>query len=206
MIAALGGLWKGLNHFEYYGWLFVMANILTAILSLPIVTAPAAYAALSHLSHTAQTTHTASFEDYWRGFRIYFRRGLIIAAANLLIFGIIGYNFYVYRLETGIGFVALRDAWTISLIAWIAVQVYLWPLLDEMETPTLRAALRNALVMLLRNPLFSLTLMFFVLLLLIVSIVTVVPLILITGGLLACIANAAVIDRLDQVRKPPPQL
>ena len=85
MIGALRVVWRGVMQFEHYGWLLVLANMLTVALSLPIVTAPAAFAALSHLSNTAQATPTAVMSDYWEGFRASFWRGLLIGVINVIV-------------------------------------------------------------------------------------------------------------------------
>src|SRR5258707_2608852 len=196
MIAALRVVWRGIVQFERYGWLYIFANILAVALSLPIVTMPAAFAGLSHLSYTAQTSHTTEMSEFWAGFRAALRRGLIIGVANVVVIGILIANFWSYRQQSGLFVGFLRTIWTIILIAWVMVQLYLWPMLDAMKTPSLREGLRNAALMVSLNPMFSLTLLAIVVLILAISTLLAVPWLLLTGILVACIANAAVQDRL----------
>ena len=186
--------------FERYGWLFILANLLAVIVSFPIITAPAAYAGLSRLNHAAQTGITASYTDFWTGFREHFRRGLMVAAANVIVLGMLWINFTYYSDRSGLMFVTLRTAWTIILIVWFGLQFYVWPILDEMEQPTLRGAFQNAIIMLFQNPGFSLTLLLVIALIVILSTLLVVPWLLLTGSIIACISNAAVLDRLKAFR------
>ena len=201
MFSALRVVWRGIGQFEHYGWLLVLANIVTVALSLPIVTAPVAFAALSHLSHTAQSTQTAVMNDYWEAFRQSFVRSSIIGASNVIALIMLITNFQVYALQSSVWFVALRIAWMLIFTAWLIVQLYLWPLMDEMVNPTLRGGLRNALVMFVFNPFFSLTLLVIITLLIIVSTLFAAPWLLLTFSLLVSITNAAVLDRLHHARE-----
>jgi uncharacterized membrane protein YesL len=200
VLDALRVLKRGIVQFEHYGWLYVMANLASVALSIPIVTSPAAYAGLSRLSHTAQTTPTASFTDYWEGFRAHFRRGLVVAVANIAILGVLWSNFASYRAQADWLFIMLRGAWIVILVVWFGVQLYVWPILEEMEQPNLREALRNSAVMMLQNPIFTLTLLVAVAIIAVISVALVIPLFLVTGSMIACVANAAVLDRLAIVR------
>ncbi len=200
MLPALRVLKRGIVQFEHYGWLYVVANLLAVLLSLPILTLPAAFAALSRLSHSAQTTQTATFSDFWDGFRAHFGRGIVLGIANIAVLGILWSNFSSYSAQTGPLFTLLRIVWIIILVVWLGIQLYVWPILEEMERPNLRGAIRNAAVMMLQNPMFTLTLLIAVAIITLVSAALIIPLVLVTGSMIACIANAAVIDRLEIVR------
>ncbi len=200
MLDALRVLKRGFVQFEHYGWLYVMANLASVVLSIPVITIPAAYAGLSRLSHTAQTTPTATFSDFWVGFRAHLWRGVAAAIANIVILGILWSNFASYIAQEDLLFTLLRTAWIIILVVWLSVQLYTWPILEEMKQPNLRGALRNAGVMMLQNPIFTLVLLAALTLIAILSIALVIPLFLVTGSMIACIANAAVLDRLEIAR------
>jgi uncharacterized membrane protein YesL len=200
VIGALRVVWRGIVQFERYAWLYILANILSIALSLPIITIPAAYAGLSRLSHTAQTGQTTTIGEFWAGFRAALGRGIIVGILNVVVIGILIVNFLTYRNQTGLLYIALRAIWVIILIGWFGVQLYLWPMLDEMEPPTLTAGFRNAALMVSLNPMFSLTLLAIVGLLAVISTALALPWLLVTSSLLACISNAAVLDRLALVR------
>lgn len=200
MLGALRVVWRGIVQFERYAWLYILANLLSIALSLPIVTIPAAYAGLCRLSHTAQTSHTTTIGEFWSGFRAALGRGIIVGLLNVVVIAILIVNFLTYRNQTGALFVALRAAWVIILIGWVGVQLYLWPMLDEMEPATLASGFRNAALMVSLNPVFSLTLLTIIGVLVVISTALAVPWLLITGSLFACISNAAVLDRLALAR------
>jgi hypothetical protein len=197
LVAAFRVLWRGLGQFERYGYLFILANILAAALCLPIVTAPAAYAGLVRLSYTAQTGLTATMGDFWDGFRAALGRSVIMVLANLILFGILIANFATYRLRTDPLFITLRGVWLLIGIGWLLVQLYLWPMLEAMEPATLLGGLRNAGLMALKFPGFSLLLLALLLILAAISTALVVPWILITMSLFANVSTAAVRDRLQ---------
>jgi uncharacterized membrane protein YesL len=175
-------------------------NVVTIVLSIPIITAPAAYAGLCHFSYTVQTNLTASFSDYWEGVRANLRHGLLIGVANVLIFGMLWSNWIYYANQTGTVLIGLRIIWLTIFVVVIGVEFYLWPILEEMEHPNLHEGIRNALVMLLTNLGFSALLVIVVLLLLAISIVTAVPMLLIAPSLIACVSTAAVLDRFERFR------
>jgi hypothetical protein len=60
--------------------------------------------------------------------------------------------------------------------------------------------MRNALVMVLRNPFYTLVLLLVILLLAVISTVLVAAWLLLTWGAIAAIANTAVQDRLERFR------
>ncbi len=197
---ALQVLWRAGVQFERYGWLYVATNLMTVALSIPVITAPVAFAGLSRLSHTAQTGLTATYSDFWQGVRDHFWRGILAGIANVGVLGILWVNFYGYRYQTDWLAAWLRLMWIIILVVWLGVQFYLWPMLEEMQQPNLRGAVRNAALMLLQNPLFSLTLFVAVGLIAAISTVLVVPWLLFSESVIACIANAAVLNRLEKYR------
>jgi len=196
MFGALRVLWRGLMQFERYGPLFVLANITSVALSLPIVTAPAAFAGLVRLCYKAQTDHTTTFSEFWEGFRAAFWRGLIVGGLNVVVIGVLVVNFFTYSAQSSSVFLLLRAVWGIILIGWLGVQLYLWPMLAAMESPTLIGGFRNAALMFSLNPVFTLTLLAVLGLVLVLSTILRVPWLLLTLAFLASVATAAVRDRL----------
>jgi hypothetical protein len=200
MSAALAVIWRGVKQFEHHGWIYVISNLFAAILALPIITLPLVFAGLAHLSYAAQTSPTAHIDEFWVGLRRFWWQALIVGAANV-IFGIVLVgNFVLYADQPGLLpdllLTVLRCVWVVAFLIWVCVQLYLWPLLNAMERPSLRDGLRNAAVMLVRHPGFSLTLTLVSVLLSGISLALFVIWVLVTPGLIACISTAAVLDRL----------
>jgi uncharacterized membrane protein YesL len=189
-------LWQGLAVFERYGHVFVVANLLAVLVSLPLITAPAALAGLARLAYSAHTGPAAHIDDFWAGFRANLGRGLLVALANVAVFGILWVNFSSYSQQSGAIFDALRFMWLIILVIWVCAQLYLWPILEAMERPALHMAYFNAGLMTLKNPFYSIVLLVGIAIIVLISTATVVPWALLTFSLIASIATAAVLDRL----------
>jgi hypothetical protein len=193
-------LWRGVQNFEHHGWVYVIANLLGVIIALPIVTLPWVLAGLSYLSHTAQTTPAAHIDELWIGLRKYWREGVIVGVLNTLFFGMTLFNFVSYLDVPGLGAVALRIVWFVMVLLWIAVQLYLWPLLEEMEHPNLMDGFRNAGVMITRHPGFSLLLALIILVFVMTSLALFAVWALVTPSMISCIGTTAVRDRLAAYR------
>jgi hypothetical protein len=116
---------------------------------------------------------------------------------NVVIVAVNVTNLAGYSGQTGLAVNFLRGVWILALAVWFALQLYLWPLLYEMKEPRLLGAMRNALVMMALNPLFTLTMLLCVLLIAFASTVLFAAWVLISGSALAAIATSAVFDRLE---------
>jgi uncharacterized membrane protein YesL len=197
LVAGLRALGRGLRHVQYRGYIYIWGNVLWFLLSLPIITAPAAWAGLVKMSSLAYRGPSANVNDLWEGFRENLRRTVPLGLLNALFLVINITNLTSYSGASGSLADVIRGMWVISIFLWFGVQFYMWPLYFWMETPTLRGALRNAGVMMLLNPLFTVVILLAAALVIVVSIILTPAWALLMGGALASIANSAVIDRLQ---------
>jgi hypothetical protein len=196
MITGLRVCWQGLRHLNQRGYIYIWANFLGFVLALPLITAPAAWAGLVKMSRLAYLTPSADLNDFWEGFRENLKRGAVVAVLNLVIFGINIGNLLSYRFQPGLPALGLQTLWVITLLVWVALQCYMWPLLYELKQPSLAGALRNAAVMLWLNPLFTLGLMLGIGLIALLGTLLTVSWLLITASAIAAISTGAVLDRL----------
>ena len=156
--------------------MLVVANILWLLLSLPIVTWPAATAGLFYLvrrvvqEELEGTPREARLGDFWDGFQQYWLRSSLLIVIDLAGLGVIAVAlvFYGGRPEE-----PLR--WLVGPIglvglAWIAAQLYIFPLLLERTENRSWEIMREALLMTLGYPLQSLSLLLTVLVLLIAAV------------------------------------
>ena len=204
MLAALSLCRRTIIHLNHRGYIYVWANILWFLLTLPIITAPAAWAGLVYLSRQAHLKRTATLNDFWTGFRMNLWRGALMAVLNILVIGINLFNIGVYAGQMDVPSLVLRWVWWLTLVIWLVVQFYMWPMFYELKKPTLWGAFRNALVMVLLNPLFTLVLIAVVALLVVVSTYLFPAWVVLTGSVLATLSTGAVLDRLIKagVREP----
>lgn len=139
------------------GVYLVVYNILWFFISVPVITAPPATAALYAITREMGYRRRVEWHDFFHFMRQYFwvawRWGLLnlaavgIYAANLLFYG---------QFDPPVDFLG-RGFWTAAFLLWLLVQMYCFPVLLEQEKPHLRSALRNALVLILRHTAYTLT-------------------------------------------------
>ncbi len=196
MLAAFNLCRRTVSHLNHRGYIYVWANILWFLLTLPIITAPAAWAGLVNLSRQAYLNRTATLDDFWVGFRMNLWRGALMAVINIVVIGLNLFNLGAYSNATDFTTLTLRSVWWLTLVIWIVVQLYMWPLFYELKQPTLLGALRNAFVMALLNPMFTIVLTLVVALLAAVSTFLFPAWVVLTGSALAALSTGAVLDRL----------
>ncbi|MDX2139171.1 MAG: hypothetical protein SF123_13870 [Chloroflexota bacterium] len=196
MWAGVRAAGRGFWHFWRRGYLYVWANLFWAALTLLVVAAPAAWAGLVRMSYVAHRDALVSLDDFWQGVRESWRKTFVLALINTLLIVTTLSNLIAYANEPGLGFVILRIVWIVSVVAWFGFQLFVWVFYFAMEQPTLIGAFRNAGVMIVTNPLFTLGVLLIITVIGAMSSVLPAAWFLLTGGIFAAIANSAVQDRL----------
>jgi len=178
-------------------YLLVMVNVLWVALSVLLVTGPPATAGLFVLTHRLARGESVGLRDFFEGFRRYFWRSwlwAIVAGAGFFILG--SDAVLMGSLSSADYVIFIQGFFLMLLFLWAFVLLYAFPLVLEQEQPSLRLALRNALVMLASNQGFSITLFGLALLVALLSSLLVAPWGIITVVFLALLGNHAVLDRL----------
>jgi uncharacterized membrane protein YesL len=163
--------------------LMVVANVLWLLMSLPIVTWPAATAGLFALIRRVVTeelddaTLETRIGDFWDGFRAHWQRGTLVTLLDLAGVGIIVVAFIFYGRSSVEALRWLVGPIALVLIAWLAANLYVYPLLLHRRLSSAWEVLREALLVALAYPLTSLSL-------LITSLVLAVPAIVLAGPVL----------------------
>jgi uncharacterized membrane protein YesL len=199
--------WEALKDFWDELFLLVLMNIVTALLAIPVVTLPPALAGLWHVANQVADWRAIHWSDYFEGFRRYFWKAWGLALLNILVGFIVLTNLWFYapgnvpfELSSTLS-TWIRAFFVAMALLWLTIQVYLLALLLEQEDQRLRVALRNAAVLLVASPGFTLVL---VLLLLIVAVIsTFIPVLwfLATPALFAVVCNKAVLYLLEPYRE-----
>lgn len=206
MIDALRVWWRAFRHYNHYGYRYIWLNVAWIVFSLPIVTAPAAWAAFVTVSHALYNGQLAGFDEFRAAFKAHLKRGLLMALLNVVVIGVNVVNLASYAATSDPLVNIARAVWIVTLGVWFMAQVYLYPLWLEMQQPTLWGAFRNALVMIALNPLFTLTMLALYLIVFTIGYFFVALWMLIIGGVMVSTATGAVLDRLTRagVRAPLP--
>ncbi len=202
MLAGFQVLWQALKDVRHKGYTYIWANIAFVVCSLPVITLPAAYRALMRIGYNAQSSpHETDLSAFWDTFREDFKQSLGWGLAHFA-FGLVNItNLIAYQSADGLVFVGLRFIWLASTFIWIGVLLYTWTLYNEMETPSLLGATRNAVVMVLQNPFFTAIVCLGIVLVCIISTFLVALWALLTFGVISSIANIAVVNRLSHYRE-----
>lgn len=144
------------NAFDHLG-LLVVANLIWIALCLPVLTAPAATAALFHLGRIAASGGRPTIRDFFSGFRAHFVPSLKSAAFTLAAIVLVWVNVDFYSHLGGRG--AILGMILAAVILWAGVfaalmHVHLLPLIVSGER-SLPTAIRKSALLVLDNPGFS---------------------------------------------------
>lgn len=95
---------------------------------------------------------------YWDGFRTHWKQALAVNAISMAVLSLLLLNliFYAYQRNL-IQMLAIVFAY-LSLF-WLSVQLYIFPVLIGLKTPTVWGILRTATILAFGNPLFSILLL-----------------------------------------------
>ena len=187
---ATGLFWRHLG-------MLVVANILWLLLSLPIVTWPAATAGLFHLvrrvvqEELETSPRDANLGDFWDGFKRYWLRSSVLAAIDLTGIGLITLALIFYGGSTQEPLRWLVGPIGLVGLAWITAQLYVYPLLLQRPGSRPWEIMREALLMALGYPLSSLSLLVTVLVLLIAAVALAGPVLFVFFSAIAMLQTVA---------------
>ena len=198
--------WKAIQDWWYDLFLLMFMNIVTMLLFIPIITFPPALAGLWNVGNLLAHGKAATWADYFEGFRRYFWKAWRLALLNILIIVIVYTNIRFYT--PGIAPFEISDnlsTWIRGLfvavaLLWLLLQMYLMALLLEQEDQRWRMALRNAAVLFIANPGFTIVLALLLLIVAALSTLFTLPWFLFTLALFAVVCNKAVLHLLEPYR------
>ena len=154
-MAAFRVWWRACRHLQHRGYVYIWANLCFVLVAIPIVTAPAGFAGLVKLSRAALRGERADLNTFWRGARENLGRGTLLGVVTLLVVIVNASNLSAYA-EPSLASGAIRTIWLGAILVWLALLMYLWPIYYAMEAPGVLGALRNAALMIVLNPVFTL--------------------------------------------------
>jgi len=208
MIAGFKVVWRAVKRLNHQSHLYVWGNVLWLLLSLPIVTSTAAWMALVRLGYAIPRQPGVTMDEFWQTFRQLWLKGIPLALFNVVFVFVNVSNLLAYWNDPSLLAVMLRVSWVIVVLLWFALQLYAYPLYFALDNPAFIPAFRNAAVMLLQNPGFTLVIVITAVLVALLGTILPPVLVLLAGGAIAVLANAAVQDRLweagIQARPPEP--
>lgn len=205
--------------------LLIVCNVLWAIMSLPIwllaytlllsgapavaavvalvgvLPAGPATAALYAVAYRVTDGRASKVGDFFEALRQHARVGIVltgVAAAGLVLI-LVNLSFY---LTVGNIFGGLMlGLWLYLLIAWLGVLIYAFPLAFLQERPELRLIARNAFLMALGRPVFTIVTLLLMGVVLLLSAFLAAPIFLFTIALLAVWSTRAAKTLIDDARR-----
>jgi len=201
LLRALRVFWSSLGGLYYELFLLMGVNLAWLGLSLLIVTAPPATAGVYYLTNQLARGETVSFSLFVQGMRRYFRRSWLLAIIVVVISVLLAVNLLFYANLANQWVRLLSVFWGYLIVFWLAMLIYLFPLLIEQESKSLLLILRNAALLVLDNVAFTLTLGVLILLFLLLNVALVAPLLLIVMSGLALVQSKALLTVLEKYRE-----
>lgn len=189
---------------SYYAFGALVAwNILWVLGTVLLITAPPAMAAMCYAAHQLARQEPVTWRTFFEGFRKHFWLGWRWGLINVLVIALLISNgqFYSQFDTNWSGWI--RGAFLGLFLLWLMIQVYVFPLLFEQERRSLLLALRNSVVLWLRYPGFSLSLLAFLIFLAVISSLLLQPAwLVITVSLGAYLASRGVLHLVGGDQSP----
>jgi uncharacterized membrane protein YesL len=139
---------------------------------------------------------------FFTGVRRYWLKSIAVTLINVIVLALIVTNIQFYGLVlqgTWTNFAV--SAWLVAGIYWLIAQIYWFPMILELESEKLLPALRNALLLVIISPGFSITMAIVLLLLTVLGIALTVPALLFLTSLFLLITNRATRSRLASLQR-----
>jgi uncharacterized membrane protein YesL len=205
-------VWESVSTASRLFWrhlgMLVAANILWLLLSLLVVTWPAATAGLFYLVRRVvqeeldSPLQEARLADFWHGLRQYWLRSSVLSIIDLAGLGVIAVALMFYGGSTTEPLRWLVGPIGLIGLAWITAQLYVYPLLLERTGSRPWEIMREALLMALGYPLSSLSLLVTVLVLAIAAVALAGPVLLVFFSAIAMIQTVMLRQLLLQHGDP----
>ena len=171
--------------------ILLAGNILWIVVSLPLVTLPAATGGLFYLVYRIVLEERdldpqpAQIGDFWVGFRSYWKRSTWLVLLDLAAFILLAVTLRFYLGSPAEPLRWLAGPVILILVVWLGMQLYLFPSVIAYPEPTIRSIVQNAFMLVLSYPLYTLLLTIWLILLMAICIVLAGPVLLLLFALLA---------------------
>jgi uncharacterized membrane protein YesL len=177
----------------------MVSNILWLLLCLPIITIPPAFAGLYYSTSKLAQSELSTRQTFFEGFKKWFFPSYYWFFSNVIIVGLLLFNIDFSLQSPNVMWLQfLSGVYWVLLGSWMLLQIYTFPLLIQQEKPRLLLALRNSIILWLKNIVFSLLLSIVILVLAAGSLYLYPLWFVITASLIAYLANLGVVYLLSK--------
>ena len=132
----------------------ISINMYWFLLTLPLVTAPAALMALFASTNQMVKGDSVGWGEFWEAFRSYFWTGWRWILIDGLVLGVLFLNVWFYHTQVNTNWAFLVEGLMIGFtVIWTIVQCYVPAVLTLQEKKSIRIALRNTAGLIAFRPL-----------------------------------------------------
>jgi len=177
---------------------------------LAVLVVPLALAGIFYVTNRTANGNAIHVYDFFQGIKRYWWRSWIWLIANVVV-GFLVYismGFYT-NLASGFFQILVGGFWLGVGLIWAMMQIYFWPMLMTQQTPNLLRAWRNAFVLVVREPLYSLLIGICLILISFLCVLFPIAFMLIYMAIFSLICNnatLALLIRSGAIESPRPQL
>jgi uncharacterized membrane protein YesL len=178
-------------------FLCIYLSVLWWLGTILIVTAAPATLGLHRVANRMANYRRVESSFFFEGARSHFKRSWLLYLIRIGVPVIVGINIWFYlRAESWIWMIAIFFAWL--LVVSLMIGIYVFPLFWQQDDPDLALVLRNAAILTLQHPLYTILLMLFIGVIVALS---AIPLIMIflTPALVAIAANFGLVGLLQEM-------
>jgi uncharacterized membrane protein YesL len=172
------------------------------LILISLIPAPPATAAVYHVTSLIAREKRIEFGYFWEGLKSYLGRSWAIAGVLLVLGVILAIDvwFFFERLDnTAFLVMFLVSLW--AVVFWVAIQVYLYPLMVSQDDKRLLLIFKNAALLTLAYPLFSLIILVVLILITILSVISLILMPTLWMPFVALLNNRALASSLRQVEE-----
>jgi len=183
-------------------FLCVFMSIAWWIGLLPLVTIAPVTMATNCVANRIANYKRVDNSFFWEALRQHIGKGWLLMLIYLGIPAAIVFNIWFYANSQGYLRI-IGVAWLWLLLLSFMISQYVFPLFWQQDDPSIKLALRNAAILALRHPLYSLLMLIFQVVLLALSVGLTLPLVLLWPALAALTGNFALTGLLQEMGLAP---
>lgn len=192
-------VWQSIKDFWDDLFVLMLLNLAWVIMALLVVPLPLATVGLYYVTNRVAQGRTIRFSLFWEGMRLYAGLAYRLFIIDIAVGGVLLFNTGFYGRQPGLIFAALQMLFLALFLFWLSFQFYLWPMVMEIEAPTVRLVVRNAMALAVLHPLPTFVLV--VVSLFMVFLAFIPPLTIFTLALVAVMGNRMVRALLSNYRE-----
>jgi uncharacterized membrane protein YesL len=171
------------------------------LILISLIPAPPATAAVYYVTSFIARRKRIEFNYFWQGLKTYFWRSWLVAGVLLAIgvILVIDVVFYLRSSNTLFAIIGFLGIWALAL--WLAIQIYIFPLMIHQEDKRLWLIYKNGSLLTLAYPFFAVGVLLGLLLVTALSVLLIILLPTLWMPLVALINSRALVSSLGEVEQ-----